>query len=757
MVQYFYERLRTAPWQERASRFGWKSAAAIPLHLRGKTIGALTIYDDASEVFGDDERRLFVEMEKTIGFALDHFANEDEHKRGEAALHESEERLRAITDSAQDGILMMDPEGRICFWNTAAERIFGYPGTEALGKNLHALIAPPGYHAAHHAAFPEFLKTGKGNAVGKTLDMEALCKDGSKISVQLSLSAIRIHGVWHGVGLIRDTTEQKRVDGELRRSEARFRKYFELPLHGRCITSPEKGWIEVNDRLCEILGYSREELLGRTWAEMTHPEDLAADVAQFERIVSGEIEQYKLEKRFIRKDGATVWTEISVGCVRNPDRTVDHFLCVMEDISERKAMEGRLKDALHRAEAGSRTKSEFLAIMSHELRTPLNGVLGYAQLLSDTRLDPEQQAYTEMISNSGEHLLAIVSDILDFSSIEAGTLALHVAPLAVANLVKTAEDTVRKSAAEKGLELRFELAAGVPEQFTGDEQRLRQVLINLLGNAVKFTSAGAVVLRVARSGQVASRPFSLEAECPPTTSEGSFLDFSVEDTGIGISSEELGRLFQPFVQADSKKNRQFGGTGLGLAISRRIAEAMSGTITVASTPGKGSTFTFRFPLEPVCAGGMAQSPISDREKSALTEPRPSVQIGKTPMPLGGGLVLVVEDDRGSRMLAGKMLEALGLLPEFAADGEGALQAFVPGKYFAILMDMSMPVMDGLEATKKIREVEAAAGSHVPIIALTANVMTGDRERCLAAGMDDFLSKPFKKDELAAKLANFANR
>jgi len=252
----------------------------------------------------------------------------------------------------------------------------------------------------------------------------------------------------------------------------------------------------------------------------------------------------------------------------------------------------------------------------------------------------------------------------------------------------------------------------------------------------------------------AERPFSLEeGRVEPTAPGGSFLDFCVEDTGIGISSETLGRLFQPFVQADQSRTRSFGGTGFGLAISKRIAEAMGGSITVVSAPGKGSTFTFRLPLE-ISDGGMAALPshISawERNKSALTEHRPPAQTDKSPTTSGGALVLVVDDDRISRMLAGKMLQSLGCQAEFALDGAEAVQACVPGKYLAILMDMAMPVLGGLEATKKIREIES--GSRVPIIALTANVMPGDRERCLAAGMDDFLSKPFKRDDLATVLA-----
>jgi CheY-like chemotaxis protein/nitrogen-specific signal transduction histidine kinase len=387
------------------------------------------------------------------------------------------------------------------------------------------------------------------------------------------------------------------------------------------------------------------------------------------------------------------------------------------DITDHIRSEEALKDALTRAEAAASAKSNFLGMMSHELRTPLNGVLGFAELLAATPLNDDQKTFTKTISASGEHLLAVINDILDFSSIESGSLAIHPATLTIAELVESSDVALRKAATEKGIEFRCEVAPGVAEQITGDARRIRQILINLLGNAVKFTECGSVVLRVTPDA------------------EGCFLKFSVEDTGIGISPGMLAHLFKPFTQANSTTSRRFGGTGLGLAISKRLAEAMGGTITVDSTPGKGSTFLFRLPLE------MPTPPSGAPSPDAPADPLP------TPPP--GALVLVVEDERTSSMLAGRMLQSLGCRTEFAADGAEALSAFVPGKFSAILMDMAMPVMDGVEATQKIRELET--GPRVPIIALTANVMPGDRERCLAAGMNDFLSKPFRRAELAGKL------
>ena len=400
-----------------------------------------------------------------------------------------------------------------------------------------------------------------------------------------------------------------------------------------------------------------------------------------------------------------------------------------QEITKRKALEAAMEKALVTAEAGNRAKSAFLAVMSHELRTPLNGVLGFVELLADTPLNDEQITIAKTISSSGEHLLSIVNDILDFSSIENGSISIGHTPVFLVSLLDSFLPSIQKAAADKGIAFRCEADPGVPKQFTGDERRIRQILLNLLGNAVKFTSSGSVVLRVATA----------------TEGGGQFLDFSVEDTGIGISTEALALLFKPFTQVDSSLHRSFGGTGLGLSISQRLAEAMGGAITVASTPGKGSTFTFRLPLgSPTPKSGSGILPLCQEKPSSGT-------------PLPHALALVVDDDNASGVVAVKMLQNLGYRAEFAADGAKAIEAFVPGKYSVILMDVAMPVMDGLEATGKIREVEAATEFHVPIIAFTANVMPGDRERCLAAGMDDFLSKPFKRAELAAKLACVAQR
>ena len=515
-------------------------------------------------------------------------------------------------------------------------------------------------------------------------------------------------------GTIQDITKRKQAEAELRT----LRAAVEQSANMIEVTDP-MGTIEyVNPAFEKGTGYSSAEAVGRNPRILkSGRQDAGFYRNLWETITARQIWRGEFHNR--RKDGSLYWESATISPVQNERGEIVHFIAIKENITERKAMEARLAGALDRAEAGSHAKSEFLAIMSHELRTPLNGVLGFAELLEDTDLDDEQKTFAQTITKSGNHLLAIVNDILDFSSIEKGAMAICVAPFAFAGLVKSSEEAIGKSAKDKGLLFQSVIEPLVPEQILGDEQRIRQILINLLGNAVKFTSSGSVTLRVAAT----------------TEGGGQFLDFSVEDTGIGMPPETLGILFNPFKQADMKMNRTFGGTGLGLAISKRLAEAMGGTITVTSTPNKGSTFTFRLPLD---------IPLPFR---APADPDPCPADSALP---AGARVLVVEDDQNCSVLAGKMLQSLGLRAEFAAEGAEAVNAFAPGKYFAILMDMSMPVMDGLEATKSIREIEKTA-TRVPIIALTANVMPGDRERCLAAGMDDFLTKPFKRAELAAKL------
>jgi signal transduction histidine kinase/CheY-like chemotaxis protein len=382
-----------------------------------------------------------------------------------------------------------------------------------------------------------------------------------------------------------------------------------------------------------------------------------------------------------------------------------------------------LEDALEQAREAVLAKSQFLANMSHELRTPLNGVIGMLSLFRRSSLDEEQLEQLDTIQTCGQSLLLVINDILDFSKIEAGHLEFESRPFSPQKLATETVQWAQGLVQNKDLSINFHSKGDLPEWVAGDEGRLRQVLQNLLGNAVKFTERGNVSLTIfgrLRQGQA-------------------HLEFRVQDTGIGIRADQLAHLFRPFSQADNSTTRRFGGTGLGLAICRELVNGMGGQIQIESKPGVGSTFLFALPLVQVDSKDEFCVPARNREQKKLS--------------CRGARILLVEDNKVNRALAQKMLEVMGLTYELACHGGEAVQAFQPGKFDLILMDCQMPEMDGYEATQQIRAMEAD-GPRTPIVALTANALRGDRERALAAGMDDHLAKPYAIDDLQQMIANW---
>ena len=645
-----------------------------------------------------------------------------ERKRTENALRDSEHLLREAQIVARLGTYALDIPAAAWKCSDTLDQLFGIEDTyDHSTEGWVALIHPDDRDMMESYFKNDVL--GRGRPFDK--EYRVVRHNDGAVRWLHGLGKLEFDDGGHLVrmfGTIQDITEFKRSEEELKN----LRTAVDQSANTIVITDP-LGCIEyVNPAFVKSTGYTAAEVIGQNPRLLkSGRQDAAFYQELWATISAGEIWRGQFQNR--RKDGSLYWESATISPVLNAQGEIIHYIAIKEDVTGRKSLEANLIEALDRAESASRAKSDFLAVMSHELRTPLNGVLGFAELLSETPLSEEQLGYAQTISSSGNHLLDVVNDILDFSSIEKGRLVLEPAPLALTELVETSGRAARKAALDKGLDFRWVVEPGTPSQVVGDERRIRQILINLLGNAVKFTTAGSVRLHVAVSSALGQ----------PT------IDFSVEDSGPGLSAGMLDLLFKPFTQADTTLHRQFEGTGLGLAISQRLAKAMGGFIAVSSTPGKGSTFTFHLPL------GTPASPPRPRG----TGSRPvSTHAGWKPIPSENGRVLVVEDDLPNSELAGKMLASLGYQPEFAFNGLEAVAAFAPGKFFAILMDMQMPVMDGLEATGKIRETEAAGGGHVPIIALTANVMPGDSGRCLAAGMDDFLSKPFKRAGLAEKLS-----
>ncbi len=474
--------------------------------------------------------------------------------------------------------------------------------------------------------------------------------------------------------------------------------------------------VEANEAAAAAYGRLRSELLGMPVANLRPPE-LRAELAERIREVSFGERTY--ETVHMRSDGTRFPVEVSARAERSADRLA--ILAIIRDVTETKAQEATLRDALARASEASRLKSEFVATMSHEIRTPLNAILGTSELLDATPLDAEQREYATTIRESGASLLGIVNDVLDFSKIEAGRLELERAPLDLARECEAVARQVAVAAERKGLVLSVSVDPRIP-LLLGDALRVRQIAINLLANAVKFTERGSVALSV-----------ELEHRDDACAS----VRCAVADTGIGIAPEVQGALFEAFRQADGSTTRRFGGTGLGLAISRRLVGLMDGEIGLESVPGAGSTFWFRVSL-PVAQAPSAQPAEIAPPLALAGSPRaaPSGEAVRS-----GVKILLAEDNPVNVRLALRQLTRLGFSATVAANGALACEAAQREHFDLILMDLQMPQMDGLAATRAIRERECGGPVRVPIVAMTADALPEDRDACLAAGMDDYLSKP----------------
>lgn len=510
-------------------------------------------------------------------------------------------------------------------------------------------------------------------------------------------------------------------------SENAYRQLVELSPDGIYINQDEKI-VYINAAGARLFGaHSPTELLGTSFWDRLHPISHKLVRQRLREIEISKAAVALVEEAYVRLDGSVFPVDVGAAPFIYQGRPA--LQVVFHDLTERKRVEGALAHARDAAEDANRAKSRFLANMSHEIRTPMNGVLGMAQLLGrQANLTEQQRNYLEVLQDSGETLLRTIDQILDFSKIEAGKLVLAEVEFDLRQQVSDALRMLTPQAENKGLVLLWQIAADVPNQFYGDPDRLRQVLCNLVENAIKFTCHGEVQVSVsvARTDKAASRRGDVV-----------HLSFRVRDTGIGIPETAHSYLFQPFMQADDSAARSYGGAGLGLVIARQIVEQMEGEIGYEKAPGGGTIFWFTVRLAslsdapvPVAVGAQE---LSEREPLA-------------------GRVLLVEDNVVNALVAQAMLQSFGLEVSLAANGKEALEFWEKSRFDAVLMDCQMPEMDGFEATRRIREGEATTAQQttvapIPIIALTANAFPEDRARCLAAGMDDFVAKPFTHDDL----------
>ena len=561
------------------------------------------------------------------------------------------------------------------------------------------------------------------------------------------------------VGLCEDIHDRTLAEKEqqdsaeaLRHSEERYRQTFDNAAVAIAHVGLNGRWLEFNDAICQIVGYSREELLQKTFADITHPNDLGEDWKLARRLARGELSTYTMEKRYIHKNGDPVWVNLTVSLLRDSTGAPLHYISIIENIDARKRAEQALRDsedhyrqnlerlvaertaelneanaalteARDAALAASKTKSEFLANMSHEFRTPMNGVLGLTSLLRQMNLEADAHEIVETISSSGETLLRVIDDILDLSRIDAARLEIERVRVELDNLCSDVVALFQGHAQSKGLRLRCIPPGGKIPRVLADSVRLRQVLSNLIANGVKFTEKGEVSLNWEWERQV----------------DGVRVWFTVNDTGAGIPQDRTEAVFESFTQADGSTQRKFGGTGLGLTISKRLVELMGGSISVKSQLGSGTAFVVDLTFELDAA--------FDAEEGT---PSMSVQD-----PSNGKLrVLLAEDNSVNVLVARRLLEHCGCHVVVAENGLRAISLASSGDYDLILMDVQMPVCDGLEATRVIRAAQEREGrKRLPVYALTANVMSSDREDCLLAGMDGFLAKPIPLAALQALISD----
>ena len=776
---------------------------------------------------------------------------------------------QGVVENASDLIQCLSANGNLTYVNEAWRHALGYADQEVIRLTLADILSAD----CRAECLQLFDRLMRREPIG-AFDATFVTKDGTHIMVEGTAScAVRDGQPVGSRWLLRDVTARKQAEMErlraeaerqeaeeaLRRSEEHFRSLIENAMDMITTTDLDGTIRYESPSIQRVLGYSPQELIGANVFPLVHPDDRQRVFDTFRDKARARAPGFSMQLRFRHRDGRWVSIE-ATGNFRTQGEQLVGVVINSRDISERKQAEAELHKAKEAAEAANRAKSDFLANMSHEIRTPMNGIIGMTELALHTALNAEQHEYLEMVKSSADSLLNVINDILDFSKVEAGKLELDSATFALRHALGDTVKTLGVRAAHKGLELVCRVAASVPDSLVGDSGRLRQVLVNLLGNAIKFTAAGEVVLDI-EPLEVSPRSCTLQ--------------FSVRDTGIGVPAEQLARIFSPFEQGDGSMTRRYGGTGLGLSISAQLVELMGGHIWAESQVGEGSTFRFTVPfavsaeraaehlpaspdslvalpvlvvddnatnrriLNEILTSWRMRPALADSGASALQTLKRAVELGEpfplvlldAHMPEMDGFVLaeritrdpdlssvtimmlssadlpsdvgrcralgvaaylskpiqqaelldtiltvlrapplatrrpgrapdiehaasvrplrilLAEDNAVNQKLVARILERRGHTVAITNDGAAAVSAWRSATFDVVLMDVQMPTMDGFEATATIRAYERMADGHVPIIALTAHAMKTDEQRCLAAGMDAYLSKPVQPKAL----------
>jgi PAS domain S-box-containing protein len=647
-------------------------------------------------------------------------------------IGDAEKRYHSIFENAMEGIFQNTPEGVYLSVNPAFARIHGFNSPKEFISHVSENSCQ---FFVHSVDLEKFLKIIKEKRVVEGFVVEKYRKDKNKIWV-----SINAHSVYspdgkfaYYEGSIEDITERKLANEALKVSEEKYRTIVNIANEGIWVLGPDIKTIFVNARMAEMLGVTEDEMIGKPVTAFMFEEDWTDHQEKMENRRKGISENY--ERRYRRKDGQAIWTLASAVPVFDSEHRFKGSMAMFTDITERKhagealkrsrdqlelevkERTSQLEKAKEQAESANRAKSTFLANMSHELRTPLNSILGFSRLMKDAPdTTAEQRKNLNIITLSGDHLLNLINNLLDVSKIESGSMTLEIVPTDLYQLIQEMKSILYVNAAERGLNFIVEQSPELPKRIEVDGSKLRQVLINLIGNAIKYTKQGGIILRA----MVASKDH-----------EQVQLRFEVEDTGPGISEEEQKKIFKPFIQI-RRQGVIETGTGLGLAISRQYVELMGGQINVISQKGKGSVFFFVLPTKELPMEEMAVSPELGRviglEKGQLQ-----------------CRLLIAEDQLENRILLHKILESLDFDIRESVNGKETVEIFELWHPDLIFMDIRMPVMDGLEATHLIKSTDA--GAHTKIIAVTAQALEDDRMRIIKAGCDDFIRKPYRDKEI----------
>jgi PAS domain S-box-containing protein len=706
------------------------STLAIALETSaGERVGALAVASHGSRPLTDTAIRPLQRLGRSAAALVEQARLGGERARRDASrarMHvafDAEDQRKAALATAvhalPDVVVIADRNGVVRYLNPAARRLVAErAAAEPLLRDIYA----PDQRPAHDRAATQAAQDGVWS--GETTLLDA---NGVRVTATTTLVALRgCAGEPDGLALVaRDVSEFSKQHALLRHSEGRFRHLVEDVDDVLFEQDSDGRWTFLNPSWTDVTGFTVEESLGRQYVEFMHPNDAAASKARRAGLLTNGTHDGVHASRYATKDGSWRWLEARVRRNLGPDGEALGTVGTLRDVTVRREMAAEMDKARDQAVRTTTLMSEFLATMSHEIRTPLNGVLGLMTILLDTPLDDEQRGIASSAQRSAEALLTLVNDILDISKLEADKITIESVPFALTEWVGEVVSPSLARARAKGLAVEVAIEPRLPSQVAGDPTRCRQILANLLDNAVKFTDHGTIRVALTAATSAEGRPM---------------VRMAVTDSGIGIPADKQAMVFEKYRQADNSTSRRYGGTGLGLSICRQLAQRMDGAVGVESEVGKGSTFWFTIPLVAVTVADAA-----DAQPPAPATPAPA------PGPAAEApVVLLVEDNPTNQFVARKLLEKAGCRVEIVNNGAEAVERLGTSTYRVVFMDCQMPVMDGYEATRRIRQMDGPVAT-VPIVAMTAHAMAGDRERCLDAGMSDYVSKPLRPDVLNAAL------